>query len=119
MIFSEPATNAIFRHSNGFPRLINTICENALLSGYARRATVIPAEVVEEVAHDLRLGVVVTRGEKKNGTSQADKEQEKGELLRAVKTFLELHDYLQEMNPQKAKKQLRYPAGHTEHEPHI
>jgi type II secretory pathway predicted ATPase ExeA len=43
MIFSEPATNAIFRHSNGFPRLINTICENALLSGYARRAPVFPA----------------------------------------------------------------------------
>ena len=109
MIFSEPATNAIFRHSNGFPRLINTICENALLSGYARRATVIPAEVVEEVAHDLRLGVVVTRGEKKNGTSQADKEQEKGELLRAVKTLLELHDYLQEMKSAESKETTEVP----------
>jgi general secretion pathway protein A len=104
MIFSEPATSAIFRHSSGFPRLINTICENALLSGYARRAAVIPAEVIDEVAHDLRLGVMVTRGEKKNGSSAAAKEQEKDELLRAVKTLLELHDYLQEMKTTDAKE---------------
>jgi general secretion pathway protein A len=107
-IFSEPAISAIFRHSNGFPRLINTVCENALLSGYARRAPVIPAEVIEEVAHDLRLGVVVTRGEKKNGVApqakEQTKEQEKDELLRAVKTLLELHDYLQEMKTTESKE---------------
>jgi general secretion pathway protein A len=104
MIFSEPATSAIFRHSNGFPRLINTICENALLSGYARRVAVIPAEVIDEVAHDLRLGVMVARGEKKSGSSAAAKEQEKDELLRAVKTLLELHDYLQEMKTTDTKE---------------
>jgi general secretion pathway protein A len=109
MIFSEAATNAIFRHSNGFPRLINTICENALLSGYARRAAVIPAEVVDEVAHDLRLGVIVTRGEKKNGASVAVKEQEKDELLRAVKTLMELHDYLQEMKSTDTKETTEVP----------
>jgi hypothetical protein len=103
-IFSEPATTAIFRHSNGFPRLINTICENALLSGYARRAAVIPAEVIDEVALDLRLGVVVTRGQKKNANSGTAQEQEKDELLRAVKTLLELHDYLQEMKTTDAKE---------------
>jgi general secretion pathway protein A len=108
-IFSEPATNAVFRHSNGFPRLINTICENALLSGYARRAAVIPDEVVDEIAHDLRLGVVVTRGEKKNGSSQAPKEQEKDELLRAVKTLLELHDYLQDMKSTETKETTEMP----------
>jgi general secretion pathway protein A len=111
-IFSEPAISAIFRHSNGFPRLINTICENALLSGYARRAAVIPAEAIEEVAHDFRLGVVVTRGEKNNGVLPASKEQgkvqakeqEKDELLRAVKTLMELHDYLQEMKSTDTKE---------------
>jgi len=111
-IFSEPATSAIFRHSNGFPRLINTICENALLSGYARRTAVIPVEVIDEVAHDLRLGVVVTRGEKKHGASSVaqeqtkalGKEQEKDELLRAVKTLMELHDYLQEMKSTESKE---------------
>jgi hypothetical protein len=110
-IFSDAATAAIFRHSNGFPRLINTICENALLSGYGRRALVISPEIIEEVAHDLRLGVVVTRGEKKNGvlpagqeTKVTAQEQEKDELLRAVKTLMELHDYLQEMKSSEVKE---------------
>jgi hypothetical protein len=89
--------------------LINTICENALLSGYARRAAVIPAEAVDEVARDLRLGVVVTRGEKKKVSSQTAKEQEKDELLRAVKTLLELHDYLQEMKSTDAKETTEVP----------
>ena len=104
MLFSEPATTAIFRHSNGFPRLINTICENALLSGYARRAPVIPAEVIDEVAADLRLGVVAKRGQIKNANPATAKEQEKDELMRAVKTLLELHDYLQEMKTTDTKE---------------
>lgn len=118
-IFSEQATSAIFRHARGFPRMINTVCENALLSGYARRAAVIPAEIIDEVAHDLRLGVVVSREEKKNGASRAAKEQEKDELLRAVKTLLELHDYLQEMKLTDTKETTAVPRRTTEHEPYI
>jgi hypothetical protein len=64
---------------------------------------------VDEVAHDLRLGVVVPRGEKKNGASRAAKEQEKDELLRAVKTLMELHDYLQEMKSTDAKETTEVP----------
>ena len=111
-LFSEAAVAAIFRHSNGFPRLINTICENALLSGYGRRVAVIPPDVIEEIAHDLRLGVIVTRGAKKNAetlvaadpANSQPKEQEKDELLRAVKTLMELHDYLQEMKSTEGKE---------------
>ena len=111
-LFSEPAVAAIFHHSNGFPRLINTICENALLAGYGRRVAVIPPDVIEEIAHDLRLGVVVTRSAKKNGEAvvaadpakSQSKEQEKDELLRAVKTLMELHDYLQEMKSTEGKE---------------
>jgi general secretion pathway protein A len=115
-IFSEMATSAIFQHSKGFPRLINTICENALLSGYGRRVAVITPETVDEVASDLRLGVV-SREEKKNGSSAAAKEQEKDELLRAVKTLLGLHDYLQEMKVTE-RETTALPRG-TKHEPYI
>lgn len=115
-IFSEMATSAIFQHSKGIPRLINTICENALLSGYGRRVAVITPETVDEVASDLRLGVV-SRQEKKNGSSAAAKEQEKDELLRAVKTLLGLHDYLQEMKVTE-RETTALPRG-TKHEPYI
>lgn len=96
IIFSESAVSAIFRHSKGFPRMVNTICENALLSGYACRAAVISDAVIEEVARDLRLGVV-SQKDNKNGSAGGEQEVKKLELVRAVKTLLELHDYLQEM----------------------
>lgn len=116
-LFSEPATSAVYRHSKGFPRMINTICENALLSGYARRLPVIPVEVVEEIATDLRLGVV-SRG-KKNGSAPEPKEQEKDELLRAVRTLLELHDYLQEMKTSEGKETAASERRTHQNEPYI
>ncbi len=118
-IFSEAATNAIFRHSGGFPRTINTICENALLSGYGRRSALISPEIVDEVASDLRLGLVISRDEKKDSTARVAKEQEKDELLRAVKTLLELHDYLQEMKETESKETTAVPRRTTQHEPYI
>src|SRR5439155_9229519 len=35
--FTAPALNALFRASHGVPRLINLICDRALLAGYAAR----------------------------------------------------------------------------------
>jgi len=108
VIFSEAATSAVFRHSNGFPRLINTICENALLSGYGRRAAVIPAEVIDEIAHDLRLGVMVTRGEKKNGAPAAqdqakEKEKDKKEQSEKKKEHKEHKEKKDEKKKEKPK----------------
>jgi general secretion pathway protein A len=87
-IFSGPAIEAVFSHSRGIPRLINTICENALLAGYAKHAPTITSEIIDDVAHDLRLGVVVV--DPRN--SAPSKEQEQNELLQAVKTLLEVRD---------------------------
>jgi general secretion pathway protein A len=93
-IFSGPAVEAVFRHSRGIPRLINTICENALLSGYAKQAATIAPEMIEGVARDLRLGVVAL--EQKNSAGvRLSEELEQRELLLAVKTLLEVREHLQ------------------------
>ena len=34
-LFPQTAIASVYRHSHGIPRLINTICENALISAYA------------------------------------------------------------------------------------
>lgn len=93
-IFSVPAIDAVFHHSRGIPRLINTICENALLSGYARHAPTITSEIIEAVARDLRLGVVVVDPRNNGGSLQAQDDEQK-ELLQAVKTLLEVRERLQ------------------------
>ncbi len=89
-IFSSPAIEAVFSHSRGIPRLINTICENALLAGYAQHAATITSEIIDDVARDLRIGVAVI--EPTYDMSRLAKEEEQKELLQAVKTLLDVRD---------------------------
>ncbi len=57
LLFPPATVAAIYRHSHGIPRLINNICENALITSYAQQQPIVSAEVIEEVAQDLRLDV--------------------------------------------------------------
>jgi hypothetical protein len=54
-IFADGTIAEIFRRSGGIPRLINTICDNTMLSGYASDAKTIPIEIVKEVCEDLEF----------------------------------------------------------------
>jgi general secretion pathway protein A len=54
-LFSPHAVTKVHRYSQGLPRLINTICENALITAYARRLPGVTSDIVEEVAKDFRL----------------------------------------------------------------
>lgn len=45
----------IHKFSGGVPRLINTICDNALFETYLRRGTVVTDEIIKNVAEDLGL----------------------------------------------------------------
>jgi general secretion pathway protein A len=45
----------VFRYSRGVPRLINTICENGLITAYARQIQTVTPEIIEEIAADFRL----------------------------------------------------------------
>ncbi len=49
-IFSPGAVDYIFRCSEGIPRIINNICDNALLNGFAAGAAVVSRAMIEEVA---------------------------------------------------------------------
>lgn len=52
-IFVPEACAMIHDHSNGVPRLINIICDNALFEGYVRKKGKIDTTVVENVTADL------------------------------------------------------------------
>lgn len=56
-IFADGAIESVHRFSRGIPRLINTLCENALVSGYARQSSQVTPEIIQEVATDFRLNV--------------------------------------------------------------
>lgn len=54
-IFTPSAIDFIFQCSEGIPRLINNICDNAMLAGYANGENIIGRSVIEEVAETLDL----------------------------------------------------------------
>ncbi|HSZ63737.1 MAG TPA: AAA family ATPase [Terriglobales bacterium] len=91
-IFSGPAIEAVYTHSRGIPRIINTICENALLAGYAKHAPTITSEIIDGVAQDLRVGVVVADVKNSAAGRRSKEEEQQNELLQAVKTLLEVRD---------------------------
>ncbi len=54
-LFTVDALAQISKHSNGIPRLINTICDNALLEGFLTKQPLIGVEIVQSVVFDLHL----------------------------------------------------------------
>jgi general secretion pathway protein A len=56
-IFPDHTIAEVHRHSGGIPRLINTICENALIAAYARELRSVTPDIINEVAEDFRLNV--------------------------------------------------------------
>ena len=57
-MFPGETIASVYRYSKGIPRLINTVCENALIISYAGKAESVRPEVIDEVAKDLRLNVL-------------------------------------------------------------
>lgn len=52
-IFTPKAFKEIYEYSKGIPRLINIVCDNALLTGYAADQKVIGKSIVREVINHL------------------------------------------------------------------
>ena len=95
----------IQRQSRGIPRLINTLCENALISGYARQASVITAQMIEEIALEFRLNLVHTPP----APIQAGDTESSKDVERAARTMLDLYATLRRM--QSSGEELRGVVG--------
>ena len=55
-LFDLDACHAIYDHSQGVPRLINLLCDTALVYGFAEQKPQIDARIVEDVARDKLKG---------------------------------------------------------------
>jgi type II secretory pathway predicted ATPase ExeA len=54
-VFEPQAIEKIAAYSNGIPRLINIVCDNALLIAYSMSKSKVSADMVQEVADDLLI----------------------------------------------------------------
>ena len=113
-VFPTDTVLEVHRQSHGLPRLINTLCENALIHGYAKQAYSISPEIIEEIAADFRLNVVHS-----STVEQAMPGENPEEIERAARTLLDLYSYLR--NTQDGRPDLRVTvgAGARKNEPYI
>ncbi len=56
-IFNERAIGEIFYFSKGYPRLINIICDHALLTGYIKEVKIIDEKIIKECTNELLLPI--------------------------------------------------------------
>ncbi|MBI5578303.1 MAG: AAA family ATPase [Deltaproteobacteria bacterium] len=67
-IFTVSACREIFAISGGIPRLINSICDCALLSGFTKDRKVVDMKLINECQIDLRIPIETTRKHKHAAT---------------------------------------------------
>ncbi len=96
--FPEETVRLIYRYSGGFPRLINTICENALINAFARQSQVVTPDIIEEVAEDFRLDALPTPAP----TASRPQLISNDRLVQAEEVLLQLQTYLQTMQAQSS-----------------
>jgi general secretion pathway protein A len=59
-IFSEEAIKALHEHAQGIPRVINVLCEHAMINAYVAHVRPVPARLVEEAAREFQLEEVAS-----------------------------------------------------------
>ncbi|MFP5504801.1 MAG: ExeA family protein [Gammaproteobacteria bacterium] len=55
-LFTDAACAAVHRHSSGVPRLVNLLCDIALVYGYAEQRKRIDADLIDDVAREKQAG---------------------------------------------------------------
>jgi len=67
-VFTPRAMDLIYAHSRGIPRLINLICDSALLSGYIYDTSKITEKIISEVAKERDFNPQYQQGLSPQGT---------------------------------------------------
>jgi len=98
-VFPPETVAAVYQHSQGLPRLINTICENALVAAYARQMRSVSPDTIEDIAKDFRLGIQTAPLETGNSTEP--------DVQRAAQTMLQFYTQLQAKQKRDREEELR------------
>ena len=111
VIFPVDTVLEVHRQSRGYPRLINTLCENGLIHAYAKQSQTVTPEIIENIATEFRLNAV------HRSPSEGSEEEDSEEIQRAAQTLLDLYAYLRDARTDRAE--LKALARTGQHEPFI
>ena len=112
-LFSAQSIAAVYRNSRGFPRLINTICENALITAYARQMRGVSPDIIEDVAKEFRLDVV------RSSAAEMTDGQDEMAFQRATKALLDVYSALRKPVAREPDLGAPVTVQASKHEPSI
>lgn len=71
-VFSVEAVDAVYKHSQGIPRIANLLCEHSLINAFVDQVRPIPARIVEEVSREFEFQKVSLMADQlgRNGATQ-------------------------------------------------
>ena len=75
-LFAQTAYATVYYHSGGIPRIINTICDMALVYGFADEAPRIRKEIVLDAIRDRKVGGLVIRDDQSFNQAAEDLRQQ-------------------------------------------
>ena len=75
-LFAQTAFATVYYHSGGIPRVINTICDMALVYGFADEAPRIRKEIVLDAIRDRKVGGLVIRDDQSFNQAAEDLRQQ-------------------------------------------
>jgi len=82
-VFTDDALSTLHEYSRGIPRIINNLCENSMVSAYAREQKPVTADIIAEVAADFRLTPASALPEE-TGVSVRESQENGDSLLRSL-----------------------------------
>lgn len=112
-LFPTETIVKVHRHSRGIPRLINTVCENALITAYASQAHSVTPDIIDNVAADLRLNIVHRPQIRPAMSTNSN------EALQAARILLEIYERLKGVPSIEQHEPVAAGQGVGKHEPFV
>jgi general secretion pathway protein A len=100
LIFDPEALLQVYRYSSGIPRVINLLCEHALVSAFVDQQKVIYPVVIDAVARDFDLGDVEVE---EPPLAPAPEPRANSDVTDAIKALSNLADRLRGVEPEFPK----------------
>jgi general secretion pathway protein A len=54
-VYAPEAVDAVHFYSRGIPRVVNLLCEHALINAYVEQVRPVPAQIIEEIAREFQF----------------------------------------------------------------
>ena len=96
-LFTDLALRLVYEYSQGVPRLINQICDSALLTGYTYNADIIDEQILREVIEESPINQIIPSKEERFSEKERDAQSMENQSISFETTYIN-HDQGEQVN---------------------